>query len=138
MAIDGKWFNELGSWMQVKLAADGKMISGTYHSAVGNVVKEYPLVGRLDSRPGESTAVGWVVSWENAEKDSHCVTTWSGQYRVVDGNEVIITTWLLTSEGDSEREWESTLIGKDLFSRKAPTPAQISRTRAIRGLPNIK
>lgn len=135
MAIDGKWYNELGSWMELDLDSDGRTLTGTYHSAVGNVVKEYRLVGRLDGDPEASTGVGWVVSWQNDESNAHSVTTWSGQYRVVDGQEFITTTWLLTEEGTPDQDWESTLVGKDLFSRTQPTVDHIARTRAMRGLP---
>lgn len=137
MAIGGKWYNELGSWMVLQLGADGRSLTGTYHSAVGQAVEEYVLTGRLDGNAGASTGLGWVVSWQNQQLNAHSVTTWSGQYRIVDGQEFITTTWLLTREGNPNEDWESTLVGKDVFSRTPPTPDHIARTRALRGLPAL-
>ncbi|HSL07478.1 MAG TPA: avidin/streptavidin family protein, partial [Pseudonocardiaceae bacterium] len=34
-----------------------------------------------------STALGWAVLWLNAARNSHSVTTWSGQYQIVNGEE---------------------------------------------------
>jgi len=134
MPIDGKWYNELGSWMILRLGPDGRSLTGTYHSAVGQAVQEYSLVGRVDSAPAKSQGLGWVVAWENDQLDSHSVTTWSGQFRVVNGEEFITTTWLLTREGAPADEWESTLVGKDTFARTAPTAEHVTKVRAMRGL----
>jgi avidin family protein len=137
MGLDGRWYNELGSSMVLHLGSDGRSLTGTYHSAVGQAVEQYDFVGRLDSDPRASTGLGWTVSWENEKLNAHSVTTWSGQYRVVDGDEFIATTWLLTREGTADDEWESTLVGKDLFSRNPPAQAHVARTRALRGLPPV-
>ena len=134
MGIAGKWYNELGSWMVLELGADACSLTGTYHSAVGQAVEEYPLTGRIDGAPTAATGIGWAVSWQNQKLNAHSVTAWSGQYRVVDGQEFITTTWLLTREGAPDDDWESTLVGKDIFSCNPPTAEHIARARALRGL----
>ena len=141
MSVDGKWWNELGSWMELHVESDGQTVTGTYHTAVGKASGVYKLVGRIDSAPnsGEGQGLGWVVSWQNDQSPGHSVTTWCGQYRVLeDGEEVIVTTWLLTSEGEADQEWESTLVSKDDFHRNQPSPQQIASVRARRGLPKVK
>lgn len=133
--IDGTWYNELGSWMVLELGPDGRSLTGVYHSAVGHAVEEYILSGRVDGTPEDGQSLGWVVSWQNGRLNSHSVTAWSGQFRVVDnGDEFITTTWLLTRESPPEEDWESTILGKDVFSRSAPTAEDIARVRARRGL----
>ena len=135
MGIDGTWYNELGSRMVLQRGPDGRSLTGVYHSAVGHAVEEYILSGRVDEAPEDGQSLGWVVSWQNGQFNSHSVTAWSGQFRVVnDGEEFITTTWILTREGPPEADWESTILGKDVFCRKAPTAEDIARIRALRGL----
>ena len=85
--IDGTWYNELGSWMVLQLGPDGRSLTGVYHSAVGHAVEEYILSGRVDGTPEDGQSLGWVVSWQNGRLNSHSVTAWSGQFRVVDDGE---------------------------------------------------
>ena len=48
-------------------------------------------------------------------------TGWSGQLRMVEGKQVILTTWILTSPAASENAiWASTRVGKDTFYRAQP------------------
>jgi hypothetical protein len=135
MGIDGTWYNELGSRMVLQLGPDGRGLTGVYHSAVGHAVEEYILSGRIDGAPEDGQSLGWVVSWQNGQFNSHSVTAWSGQFRVVnEGEEFITTTWILTRESPPESDWESTILGKDVFCRKAPTDEDVARKRALRGL----
>ena len=85
----------------------GRSLTGVYHSAVGHAVEEYILSGRVDGTPEDGQSLGWVVSWQNGRLNSHSVTAWSGQFRVVGGgDEFITTTWLLTRESSPEEDWE--------------------------------
>jgi len=120
MRLDGEWFNELGSKMVLRV--DGPSISGTYHTAVGNASGEYALVGRADTPRETSQSVGFVVSWQNEYQSADSLTAWSGQLQVIDGEEMIVTTWLLTIETAPGEDWKSTMVGRDVFKRN-PTPA---------------
>ena len=80
----------------------------------------YPLVGEINTSPETGQAIGFVVVWQNEKKNSNSVTAWSGQLQLVNDEEVITTTWLLTQETDQEDDWESTLVGKDIFTRYPP------------------
>lgn len=116
MRLDGTWYNALGSSME--LMVKGDRVSGTYTTAVGEAQGRYPIVGAIDAEPQKgSQALGLVVVWANDQGSSHSVTTWSGQLEVIDGQEILRTTWLLTRETAPNQDWQSTLVGTDTFSR---------------------
>ena len=86
--------------------------------------KSYFLSGRVDGTPENGPSLGWVVSWQNERFNSHSVTAWPGQFRVVaDGQEFITATWLLTRESPPEEDLGINYLGKDVFSRNAPPKA---------------
>jgi len=126
MAIDGTWYNELGSTMTITTSPEGT-VAGQYVSLVGDAPGSYDLVGRFDSQqvPGEvGTTVGWSVAWQNETTDVHSVTVWAGQY-FDGGSERIMTTWLLDMQTSPENLWESTVVGQDMFGRIQPTPQEV-------------
>ncbi|MFB7663225.1 avidin/streptavidin family protein [Kitasatospora sp. NPDC056138] len=130
--ITGTWYNELGSTLVVTASADGGL-TGTYNSAVGNAQNTYALTGRFDSAPatdGSGTALGWSVAWRNDFRDAHSATTWSGQY-FGGAQERIDTQWLLTSGTTAANEWQSTLVGHDVFTRTAPSAAAIAQAKQL-------
>lgn len=108
------------------LEVEGKLITGTYHTQVGDAQGVYSLVGQTDIDNDQSQAVGWVVVWNNEHGSSDSVTSWSGQFRIVEGEEIISTTWLLTSETNLDGEWASTLVSKDTFTRTQPTLEKVA------------
>ena len=119
MKFEGTWYNEIGS--QMNLQCVGKNISGTYHTSVGNASGIYNLSGQMDTDLDQSTAIGWVVVWNNEYGSSDSITAWSGQVQTVDGVLYIVTTWLLTSETEQDDNWHSTFIGKDIFTKTQPS-----------------
>jgi Avidin family len=125
--LQGTWYNELGS--EMILQVNGVVVTGTYQTAVGNAQGIYGLYGATDSEPAVPTnqAVGFVVVWENGYGSSNSVTAWSGQWQMYDGQEIITTMWLLTSETDPSQDWKSTLVGKDVFTRNPPPQNQIEK-----------
>ena len=131
MTIGGMWYNELGS--EIMLSVDGIAVTGTYQTAVGNAQGIYQLVGGVDTEPSnQGQAIGFAVAWVNAYGSANSVTTWSGQWQLVDGEETITTMWLLTTETDTPFDWNATLVGKDVFTRYQPAPAQIAqRSKSI-------
>jgi hypothetical protein len=146
MKLEGIWWNELGSMMEIEIdPADPKTFRGRYHTNVGNAKeKAYPLIGRCDIRGLDSKMVGFVVAW-NADPPAAkevprapSVTAWSGQLQVVEGEDVITTTWLLDRLTDPKDDWESTLVGMDYFTRKRPSADEIEYAskygRASRGV----
>ena len=125
MNLNGTWYNELGSSMT--LTVNGNSITGTYQTAVGDASGAYDLVGRTDTDNDASQAIGFVVVWQNQYGSSDSVTTWSGQYQIINGMGTIVTTWLLTQETDPDDDWASTLVNKDIFTRTAPQEEEIQR-----------
>jgi hypothetical protein len=119
MKLDGVWYNELGSKMQ--LAVNGAAITGTYVTAVGDASGTYPLVGRTETGAPGSQSIAFVVCWQNDAGNSGSCTAWSGQLQPdADGNDSIATTWLLTADTDVSDDWQSTSVGQDIFHRDAP------------------
>lgn len=128
MFPSGLWYNELGSVMQLNVS--GGNVWGWYYSAVGNAQSTYQLAGSINPKPYPfSQVLGWAVSWTNAYKNAHSVTSWSGQYQTIDGQEEIVAFWLLTSETPEEQDWEATQIGKDVFTRTMPPQDAIEKSR---------
>jgi len=121
--LNGIWYNELGSVMTIQ--TNGSTIIGTYQTAVGDASGVYNLIGHIDTDNDSSQAVGWVVVWQNKYGSSDSVTTWSGQFQVIDGVPTIVTTWLLTQETNPSDDWRSTLIGQDTFTSIERTKEQI-------------
>ena len=133
MSVAGNWYNELGSMMS--LHVDGLSITGTYQTGVGDAEGIYQLTGSVDINgdpSGRGQAIGWVVVWVNLYGNSHSVTTWSGQYQIIDGVDEIETLWLLTSETPSSSDWASTLVNKDTFTRTAPSKEMIAKAKRKR------
>lgn len=129
MNINGKWYNELGSVMNLTIAADGT-VSGSYQTAVGDASGIYPLAGRTEvDVTNNDQNIGFVVSWWNSSGNSHSVTAWSGQVQEVDGQQVMRTTWLLTSETQPENDWQSTLVNVDVFTRVQPSQETVNRAK---------
>ena len=131
MFPSGLWYNELGSMMQLNVS--GGNVWGWYYSAVGTAKNTYPLSGQTNPQPYPfSQVLGWAVAWTNAYVNAHSATAWSGQYQTVDNQEEIVAFWLLTNETDETKvpdDWNATLIGKDVFTRKMPAPAEIEKAR---------
>ncbi|KIY65060.1 Avidin/streptavidin [Cylindrobasidium torrendii FP15055 ss-10] len=118
-SINGTWYNELGSYVELEASPDGTL-SGRYNSAVGQATHEYVLTGRYDTRSHrfDGATLGWTVNWENDRKYSPSTTVWSGQYFSGNKGESIRTQWLLTSSTWERSAWQSTLIGADIFTRE--------------------
>ena len=127
MAIDGIWYNELGSTMILQLGPNPGQLIGTYQSGVGTA-GQFGLVGSYDTA---SSTFGFVVTWNNGTVERSSTTTWCGQY-FDQGNEVLISTWLLCETTAETQTWESTLVGQDQFGRTMPTAAAIAAKRSIR------
>ena len=135
----GTWYNELGSTMTLSIS--GNDVRGTYVTAVGEASGTYELVGRIDTQPApgtDSLAIGWSVVWQNnIAPNAHSLTSWSGQYQIINGEEEIIAFWLLTTEQNPQNDWEATQIGKDIFTRTPPHDEHIeyNRKRTARSNP---
>ena len=89
------------------------------------------LIGTYDKDGTESSGtIGWAVTYNNAEEgNSKSTATWSGQRQLGgDGNPVILTTWLLTSQSIPSKNWESTLTNQDYFFRSFPKDEKIRAT----------
>ncbi len=119
-SLSGSWYNKKGSKLELIVHQDGT-IEGEYHTAVGCDQNVFHLSGRADTKDyAGSRSIGFVVCWNNARVNLHSVTVWSGQYHLINGEETLSMTWLLTKESAPEDAWASTHIGSDVFSRTPP------------------
>ncbi|KAJ7217058.1 Tamavidin2, avidin-like biotin-binding proteins from an edible mushroom [Mycena pura] len=141
--LKGVWYNELGSNMSLNIFDErGGEFSGEYNSTVGKAVNSYGLSGWVDSDPprGQGISIGWAVSYRNA----HSTATWSGQFfdsdHAGEGHDdhhdhggKIITQWLLTTSTlpGPKNTWNSTHLGRDTFTRRKPSHAEIAQARAM-------
>jgi len=116
MGLTGKWYNELGSVMELEIR--GSEITGIYKTNVGDADGWYSIVGRTGGNQANRETLGFLVLWKNGKRDTDSVTVWTGELLADSkGNERIETMWLLTSETSVQDEWKSTLAGKDIFER---------------------
>jgi hypothetical protein len=129
MKLEGVWYNELGSKMQ--LVVDGASISGTYVTAVGDASGTYQLVGRTETNAAGNQSLAFVVCWQNDTGSSGSCTAWSGQLQPdTSGKDSIATSWLLTADTETTDDWKSTFVGQDIFHRDPPAkPATVSDLR---------
>ena len=125
MPLNGDWFNELGSKMTLQV--NGQDVTGNYYTAVGDAEGIYELAGRTN---GTNTVGDLSVAWQNAYGDSESATAWSGEYH--EDEDMIVATWLLTSQTAEADDWKSTLVGKVTFQRQAPGKDVVSRARKVR------
>ena len=103
------------------------VFSGLYNSAVGEAMKWYIMVGRADT---EGNTVGWTVVYKNEYLDANSTCTWSGQFQTdKSGNNVIPTTWLLTTQTTPSENWKSTQVGFDYFTEIPTNIADIECTK---------
>jgi len=106
--FDGRWKNELGSTMKLKVS--GQKITGSYKTAKssdGGPLPPHPLIGFIDKN-----LISFVVNW----KDEDSITAWVGQ---MISKDEIFTMWQMTKEVDDPAQdyWESILVGSDSFTR---------------------
>lgn len=118
MTIEGVWYNELGS--MVDIHASGSRLTGGYQSAVG-AGGTFPMVGMIDPTPSSGQTFGMVVTWNNGTSDLQSTTAWCGQLQMVGGQETLTTMWLLSQSTPPADNWESVLIGQDVFTRNKPS-----------------
>ena len=131
MDISGLWYNELNSTMELRVS--GKQLTGWYISAVGQAAGPYDLTGFVDEDDATPT-LGWIVTWKNKSSYAPSVTAWSGQAQTVRGEDLIDTTWLLTRSTAVQEDWESTMIGKDIFRRTKASEEQVKEAMQLRGI----
>lgn len=128
--LAGTWYGELGSRLDLIVHKDGH-ITGTYMTAVGTAEGVFDVTGWVDTEAIDGNrSFGMVVLWRNPHGNYHSVTSWSGQYRTVDGDELLNVTWLLTKETHLKDDWLSTFVGTDVFTRMRPDAARKTRPQA--------
>jgi len=78
------------------------------------------------------------VTWQNNKKTAPSVTTWCGQAQIVNGEEQIDATWLLTRSTKVAEDWEATMVSKDLFKRAKASDAELRKAMQVRGVESVR
>jgi hypothetical protein len=131
MSIEGVWYNELNSMMELK--RQGPSITGKYNTRVGDADGWYEVAGWVGGQESGRATLGLVVLWENQTRSTDSVTVWTGEWFIdpATGLERLEMMWLLTKETTAADEWTSTTVGKDFFYRHpASNPTRIKSTAA--------
>jgi hypothetical protein len=112
--FNGVWVNELGSKMDLSVAAEGK-VTGIYQTAVGAPGKweEFELVG---------FASGDLISFTVNFGKYGSLTSWCGQHTGdPQGGALIKTMWILAENVPDPQEpknlWGAVLTGSNNFTR---------------------
>ncbi|XP_062892378.1 streptavidin-V2-like [Mobula hypostoma] len=113
--LAGCWINELNSMANIMMNEDGTL-TGTYKSAVSSVRQqvEGDLIGFQVNI--EQPTFGFVVKW-TSDSVRGSVTVWTGQMFVINGNDTLMSMWLLRSNSPVDSNWGATRTGTDTFTR---------------------
>ncbi|HXO00238.1 MAG TPA: avidin/streptavidin family protein [Candidatus Acidoferrales bacterium] len=133
--LDGVWYSGVGS--KLELSVKGSELSGYFHSKEGPGGK-YRLIGSIDPDPDrDNRALSFSVSWitPDTPKDRRSVTSYTGQYHR--SHEVIRTIFLLADETSPTKQYVSTFVGYDNFSRMEPAADLADKERKL-GTPHSK
>jgi hypothetical protein len=126
--LSGDWGNQLGSKMTLIADKNGGL-RGKYNSAVGEVEDFYTYTHWEVWPSDEGVSVGWVVTYRNHKLNAHSTATWT--ILRSDGDEWILSHWLLTSSTALSAVWKSTNVGHDTFTRNKLSAAEIAKARAL-------
>jgi len=111
--FNGKWVNELGSQMDLKVTNAGE-VDGTYETAVG-------APGKTESFDLRGFATGDMLSFTVNFGDYGSLTSWVGQHTDEGQGAVIKTIWILARNVEDKDEptqlWGAVLTGYDNFTR---------------------
>jgi hypothetical protein len=122
--ITGQWENEFGSLMTISYVnPDTGYFQGTYSSHTG-ASGTYNFVGLTDYNPNSTTnsqALSFAISWRsiNSSNDAtqHWLSGFVGQYQIIDGVEIITTTYLVQQNTNPDKNWGATMVDKATFKR---------------------
>lgn len=112
----GRWYNQMGSYMDIKLAGDEITAGSSYTSktsAGGGSVTSKKMCGYV-----HGDLISFLVLWPGGSQ-----TAWTGQLVDDDANPRIKTLWHLVTEipdaDEPTKLWMSTFTGADEFTRTA-------------------
>lgn len=138
--LKGKWKNQFGSVMDIIDAdAESGIFCGRYSSTTG-ATGTYRLTGITDTRPdhkkdnNNSQTVAFAVSWRDLGGDpsgQHWVSAFSGQVQLIDGKQVLQTTYLLQANTLPQDDWGATKIAFATFERMADMPMEREAPRVV-------
>jgi hypothetical protein len=72
------------------------------------------------------------------DKQVPVVTAWSGQAQTLEGGiDQIDSMWILTESTAVKEDWQSQMIGKDVFNRVVASAADVRRAMASKGIKKL-
>jgi Eukaryotic aspartyl protease/Avidin family len=141
--ITGQWENEFGSIMTISYVnPDNGYFQGTYSSHTG-ASGTYFFVGLTDYSPSptvNSQALSFAISWRSINSPNDDTQYWlsgfAGQYQIIDGFEVITTTYLMQKNTDPSDNWGSTIVDKATFKRYSSQEQVVDTQEIYKNYPN--
>jgi hypothetical protein len=111
--FNGRWRNELGSYMDVRVDANNNL-KGQYVSAVSDDGEPTPPTDLGGTVAGD--LIAFTVNWGGA------IATWAGHGVFDKDNQPEIFTLChlvisIAAETDPEKQWETVMAGSDSFFR---------------------
>jgi hypothetical protein len=113
--LNGTWYSGAGSRLELRVEESG--LRGTFYRAEDGSAR--PLVGSVDPDASQPhRALGFSICWIADDESSpyRSVTSYTGQFHA-DRNE-IATIFLLVDETSSQKQYASTFVGYDNFTRE--------------------
>ena len=126
MNLEGRWENKICSILDLKVKGD--LFEGTY-TYDKNAFDQpgfsgsYRVKGVTNFDPVKNTRTfAGAISWKPIDKDGdfsyqYCVSGFAGQLQIIDGEEVMTSTYLVIHNTKPEYNWESTTISHVTYKR---------------------
>jgi len=117
--LNGTWYSSVGS--KLVLEVNGTVVTGKFDSTEdpSAYVHVFGSAASVDPNPN-FLPVAFTASWPAGKDYGPSVTSYTGQYTNMNGNEQIEVVFLLADQVESRVLWKSTRIASDVFTRKAP------------------
>lgn len=115
--LSGTWYSGVGSTLELQVS--GGTLTGFFESTETNPSKKYPLTGLVDPDTARHNRVlAFVVSWiDNISSSKYrSISSYTGQFHSKD-NEINVTL-LITDETSIHKQYRSTLVAHDTFTRQ--------------------
>lgn len=138
--IKGKWKNEFNSVMDItRVDPKTGIFSGTYSSTTG-ATGTYLVTGITDISPDRdpkndnSQTIAFAVSWRDIGGNpdgAHWVSGFAGQLQIVEGEQVMSTTYLLQKNTLPADNWGATVVAVATFRRVRELPVSAQSPHVV-------
>lgn len=118
-SLYGNWYSSVGSQLVLQAGSASGELTGTFDSTQ-DPGPAMPLYGSASVTNDSYCPVAFSVSWPASSSYPPSVTSYTGQYSNVNGNEKIEVIFLLANQVESTVLWQSVSISSEVFTRTPP------------------